>query len=57
MKPILAGTATLMLLSAAQAVAPEVLYFLPLGGSPIAEIGIVLATCVAAQTIHEFLRR
>ena len=56
MKPIFAGCAVLLLLPVANAIAPQQLPFLPLGGSTIAEIGIVLGICAAIVTIRETLR-
>lgn len=56
MKPILVGGAILLLLPVANAIAPDIFFFLPLGGSTIAEIGIVLGTCVAMVSIREVFR-
>lgn len=47
------GGAALLLMTVAHAVLPNVFLFLPLGGSSISEMGIVLGTCVAAATIAE----
>lgn len=57
MKPVLFGCAILLLLPVAQAVAPNLFHFLPLGGSVIAEIGIVLGATVAIVSIRDALRR
>lgn len=43
MKTIILGSGILLLSSTAAALAPDTLTFLPLGGSPIAEAGIVLS--------------
>jgi hypothetical protein len=51
MKLIVVGSAALMLLTIAQASLPRVFFFLPLGGSAIAEMGIVLGASVAVATI------
>ena len=56
MKTILFGTA-ILLLPIAQALAPNFLVFLPLGGSNISEIGIVLGSCVAVSTLWEAIRK
>ena len=52
---MIAGSAILLLLSAFKAIAPEKLRFLPLGGSNIAEIGIVLAVCLALVTFTSLI--
>jgi hypothetical protein len=51
MKVIACGGAVLLLLPVLQALAPKVFFFLPLGESTIAEIGIVLGLSVAVQTV------
>lgn len=53
MNYIVAGGAVLLLLTAAKGLFPTSLHFLPLGGSTIAEMGIVFGIAVAAATIHE----
>lgn len=47
------GGVALLLLAVAKGLLPDVLHFLPLGGSTIAEIGIVLGLSVAVATIHD----
>lgn len=49
------GSAVLMTLVAAKGIAPKKLYFLPLGGSSIAETGIVLGFCFAATEVLRLL--
>jgi hypothetical protein len=49
MKIIEIGGALLLLLPVSHALAPASFYFLPLGGSAIAEIGIVLGVCAALK--------
>lgn len=51
------GGTALMLLTIAHALAPDELSFLPLGGSPVSQIGIVLGLCVALATLVEMIRR
>lgn len=51
MKPIILGGVTLTLLSAAAAAAPATFPFLPLGGSSIAEMGVVLGVSAAVATV------
>ena len=53
MKIIVLGSVFLTLTSAAKAVAPEYFYFLPLGGSSIAEAGIILSVAVCISTLIE----
>jgi hypothetical protein len=53
MKSIILGSVFVTLFSAAKAVAPEYLTFLPLGGSAIAEAGIVLSVSVCIATLIE----
>jgi hypothetical protein len=55
MKPIILGSAILLLLPVAHALAPNYLFFLPLGGSTISEMGIVLGLCVAVSAIQRLL--
>lgn len=57
MKSLVLGGATLFVLSAAHAALPGYLYFLPLGGSPIAETGIVLSMALAMDTIIDLIRK
>jgi len=52
---MIAGSALLLLLSAAKAISPKKLRCLPLGGSNIAEIGIVLAVCLALMTLVDLV--
>ncbi|WP_269584228.1 hypothetical protein [Roseibium sp. Sym1] len=56
MKTIIFGGAILMLLTVAKAVFPLELHFLPLGGSAIAEMGVVLGISVAITTIAGLMR-
>lgn len=57
MKLIAFGGAVLLLLSAAHAALPDLFYFLPLGGSSIAETGIVLSMSLAIDTIINLIRK
>jgi len=51
MQFILLAGAVLILLTAAKATAPDIFFFLPLGGSTISEMGIIFGVAVAATTI------
>ena len=51
MKLVALAGAILILLTVAKAIAPELFSFLPLGGSAIAEMGIVFGTAVAIAAI------
>jgi hypothetical protein len=53
MKFIAIGGVVLLLLSVAKGLFPIALYFLPLGGSSIAEMGIVLGLATAVATIAD----
>lgn len=53
MKFIAVGGVSLLLLSVAKGLFPNLLGFLPLGGSSIAELGIVFGLAVAAETISD----
>lgn len=53
MKFIVVGGVALLLLSVAKGLLPDFFYFLPLGGSTIAEMGIVFGLAVAAATIND----
>lgn len=57
MKFIVFGSALLIMFTAAAAIAPRVFFFLPLGGSPVAEMGIVLGLAAAAATTLEIFRK
>ena len=57
MKIIILGSVFLTLTSAAKAMAPTYLYFLPLGGSSIAESGIVLSIAVCISTLMDTFRK
>lgn len=52
MKFIAIGGIALLLLAVANALLPKFFYFLPLGGSTIAEMGIVFGLAIAAQTVE-----
>ena len=56
MKLILFGGAILTLMTVAEAALPSFVWFLPLGGSPIAQLGIVFGTAVALSALFELLR-
>ncbi len=51
MKPIIFGSVLIMFMSAAKATFPLYLDFLPLGGSVIAETGIILSISVGIATL------
>jgi membrane glycosyltransferase len=53
MKPIVLGSVVLMFVTALKAMAPNFLQFLPLGGSVIAETGIILSFAVSFATLKE----
>ncbi len=53
MKFVLIGSAIVTLLTVAAAATPWVFPFLPLGGSPIAETGIVFGVCFSVATVIE----
>lgn len=53
MKPIVFGSVLIMLTSAAKAAFPSYLSFLPIGGSVIAETGIILSIAVAVATLMD----
>lgn len=55
MKTMALGGAALLIFSTVQAAFPSVFYFLPLGDSPIAEMGIVLGMSVAIGTIVDLI--
>ena len=57
MRSLTFGCAVLLVLSAAQAALPRFFDFLPLGGSPIAETGIVLSMSLAIGTIIDLIGR
>jgi len=52
MKFIAFGCVTLLLLAVVKGLLPQVFHFLPLGGSTVAEMGIVLGVAVAAANIN-----
>lgn len=52
MKFIAIGGVALLLLAVAKGLLPDVFHFLPLGGSTVAEMGIVFGVAVAAATIN-----
>ncbi|MAX73612.1 MAG: hypothetical protein CMH66_08080 [Nioella sp.] len=56
MKFILVGSAIVTLLTVAAAVAPWTFPFLPLGGSPISEIGVVFGVCFSVATVIELFK-
>ena len=56
MKTIAIGGVVLILLAVAHAALPGVFHFLPLGGSTIAEMGIVFGLSIALATITEIRR-
>jgi len=56
MKFIVIGGVVLILLAVAKGLLPAVFVFLPLGGSTIAEMGIVFGAAVAAATVSELRR-
>jgi hypothetical protein len=56
MKFIVVGGVVLILLSVAKGLLPNVFGFLPLGGSAIAEMGIVFGLAVSAATIDDLRR-
>ncbi|WP_157973476.1 hypothetical protein [Tropicimonas sp. IMCC34043] len=49
------GSAVLVLLTVAQGAAPDLFGFLPLGGSAISEMGIVLGLSFAAANLWDLL--
>lgn len=51
MKLIVFGSALTILMPAAKAAFPSYLFFLPIGGSEIAETGIILSVVVAIATL------
>ncbi|XDA98236.1 hypothetical protein AB1M95_19455 [Sulfitobacter sp. LCG007] len=51
----IAGVA-LLLLEVAKGLLPDVFHFLPLGGSTVAEMGIIFGLAVAVATIDELRR-
>jgi len=53
MKIIAIGGVVLLLLAVAKGLLPNLLFFLPLGGSSIAEMGIVFGVAIAAATIAD----
>ena len=53
MKLIALGGVVLLLLAVAKGLAPRFFFFLPLGGSSIAEAGIVYGIAIAAATIAD----
>ena len=56
MKSIVVGTVIVSLMSAAKAAFPTYLDFLPLGGSVIAETGIILSISVGIATLANTFR-
>lgn len=50
------GGVLLTLMTVAQAALPQIFYFLPLGGSAIAQMGITLGIAVAIDTTAKILR-
>ena len=57
MKFMIFGGVVVTLLTAFHAVAPQIFSFLPLGGSSIAEIGIVLSVSFACATLNEMRKK
>lgn len=53
MKSIVLGCVFITLTSASKALSPEFFSFLPLGGSSIAETGIILSFAVSIATLAE----
>jgi hypothetical protein len=53
MKSIVLGSVFITLTSAAKALSPEYFSFLPLGGSAIAETGIIFSFAVSVATLAE----
>jgi hypothetical protein len=56
MRFIVIGSVVLLLLAVAKGLLPTVFHFLPLGGSTVAEMGIILGLAVAAAAIKDLRR-
>ena len=56
MKLVLLSGAVLTLLTVAEAAMPQSASFLPIGGSSISQMGIILGTAVATSTIIHLWR-
>ncbi|UWQ77945.1 hypothetical protein K3725_11515 [Leisingera sp. S132] len=56
MKFIAIGGVVLLLLAVAKGLLPDVFHFLPLGGSTVAEMGVVFGVAVAAAAINDLRR-
>ena len=57
MKFIIIGGVAMIILTVAKGLLPALLFFLPLGGSTIAEMGIVFGIAVAATTLSDLARK
>lgn len=56
MRFITVGGVVLLLLAVAKGLSPTVFHFLPLGGSTVAEMGIVFGLDVAVATVDDLRR-
>jgi hypothetical protein len=56
MKFVALGGVALLLLAVAKGLGPNLFHFLPLGGSTVAEMGIVFGIAVAAAAINDLRR-
>jgi hypothetical protein len=56
MRFIVIGSVVLLLLAVAKGLLPTVFHFLPLGGSTVAEMGIIFGLAVAAAAIKDLRR-
>ena len=56
MKFMVIGSVVLLILAVAKGLLPNVLHFLPLGGSTVAEMGIVFGIAVSAAMLDELRR-
>lgn len=56
MQYIAIGGVALLLLAVAKGLLPTVFHFLPLGGSTVAEMGIVFGVAVSAAVINDLRR-
>jgi hypothetical protein len=56
MRFIVIGSVVLLLLAVVKGLLPTIFHFLPLGGSTVAEMGIIFGLAVAAAAIDDLRR-
>ena len=56
MRLIRLGSAVLTIFTVLEALLPDVMWFLPFGGSSIAQMGIVFGAAIALSTILELIQ-